>query len=100
MQAVLTARIDRLPPAAKQVLQTAAVIGTEVHLSLLQALIALPEEALGQHLHHLHTAEFLYETRPAPDHTYAFKAFEKSSIGGISLVHSGDERQSIPHKHH
>ena len=46
IQAVLTARIDRLPPAAKQVLQTAAVIGTEVRLSLLQAMVGLSEEAL------------------------------------------------------
>ena len=30
IRAVLAARIDRLPPEAKQVLQTAAVIGTEV----------------------------------------------------------------------
>ena len=45
---VLAARIDQLPPAAKQVLQTAAVIGTEVRMSLLQAITALPEEALWQ----------------------------------------------------
>src|SRR5215217_9291245 len=28
----------------------------------------------------------------------AQRLFEKSSIGGISSVHSGDERQSIPHR--
>ena len=28
------------------------------------------------------------------------RLFEKSSIGGISAVHSGDERQSIPHRPH
>ena len=38
VQAVLAARIDRLPPEDKQLLQTAAVIGTEVPLSLLQAI--------------------------------------------------------------
>ena len=48
VHAVLAARIDQLPPAAKQVLQTAAVIGTEVRMSLLQAITALPEEALWQ----------------------------------------------------
>ena len=37
VQAVLTARIDRLPPEEKRLLQTAAVIGTEVPLALLQA---------------------------------------------------------------
>ena len=33
----------------------------------------LPEETLWQRLHDLHTAEFLYETRPVPDQTYVFK---------------------------
>ena len=35
VQAVLAARIDRLPPEEKRLLQTAAVIGTEVPLALL-----------------------------------------------------------------
>ena len=38
VQAVLAARIDRLPPEDKRLLQTAAVIGTEVPLPLLQAI--------------------------------------------------------------
>ena len=44
VQAVLAARIDRLPPEEKRLLQTAAVIGTEVPLPLLQAIAELPEE--------------------------------------------------------
>src|SRR5206468_7766101 len=36
VQAVLAARIDRLPPEEKRLLQTAAVIGNEVPLTLLQ----------------------------------------------------------------
>ena len=43
VQAVLAARIDRLPPEEKRVLQTAAVIGTEVPLPLVQAIAELPE---------------------------------------------------------
>src|SRR5262249_50850153 len=46
VQAVLAARIDRLSPEEKHVLQTAAVIGTEVPLPLLQAIAELPEAAL------------------------------------------------------
>ena len=38
VQAVLAARIDRLPSEDKRLLQTAAVIGTEVPLPLLQAI--------------------------------------------------------------
>ena len=45
VQAVLAARIDRLPPEAKHLLQTAAVIGTEVPLPLLHAVAELPEAA-------------------------------------------------------
>jgi class 3 adenylate cyclase len=43
VQAVLAARIDRLPPEDKRLLQTAAVIGTEVPLTLLQAIADMPE---------------------------------------------------------
>ena len=43
VQAVLAARMDRLPPEEKHLLQTAAVIGHEVPLPLLQAIADLPE---------------------------------------------------------
>jgi tetratricopeptide (TPR) repeat protein len=73
VQAVLTARIDRLPPKEKRLLQTAAVIGTEVPLALLQAIAEMPDEALRMGLAHLQAAEFLYETRLFPDLEYTFK---------------------------
>ena len=46
VQAVLAARIDRLPLEEKQLVQTAAVIGTEVPLPLLQAIAEGPADAL------------------------------------------------------
>jgi predicted ATPase len=73
VQAVLAARIDRLPPEEKRLLQTGAVIGTEVSLPLLEAIAELPEAALHRDLAHLQAAEFLYETRLFPDHEYTFK---------------------------
>lgn len=73
VQAVLAARIDRLSPEEKQLLQTAAVIGTEVPLTLLQAMAEVPEEPLRRGLAHLQAAEFLYETRLFPDIEYTFK---------------------------
>jgi predicted ATPase len=73
VQAVLAARMDRLPAEEKRLLQTAAVIGTEVSLPLLQAIAELPEAALRRSLAHLQAAEFLYETRLFPDHGYTFK---------------------------
>jgi class 3 adenylate cyclase/tetratricopeptide (TPR) repeat protein len=73
VQAVLAARIDRLPPEAKRLLQTAAVVGTEVSYPLLIAIAELPDEALHRHLAHLQAAEFLYETRLFPEPEYTFK---------------------------
>jgi tetratricopeptide (TPR) repeat protein len=73
VQAVLAARIDRLPPAEKGLLQTAAVIGHEVPLPLLQAIAAMPEEVLRRSLAHLQITEFLYETRLFPECEYTFK---------------------------
>ena len=73
VQAVLAARIDRLPPEDKRLLQTAAVIGTEVPFALLQAIADLPEAALHRGLAHLQAAEFLYETRLFPEPEYTFK---------------------------
>jgi predicted ATPase len=62
VQAILAARIDRLPAEAKRLVQTAAVIGTEVPWSLLQAIADAPEATLERGLAHLQAAEFLYET--------------------------------------
>ena len=73
VQAVLAARIDRLPSEEKHLLQTAAVIGTEVPWPLLQAIAELPDDTLHRSVAHLQTAEFLYETRLFPEHEYTFK---------------------------
>jgi class 3 adenylate cyclase/tetratricopeptide (TPR) repeat protein len=73
VQAVLAARIDRLPPEEKHVLQTAAVIGNESPLPLLQAIAELPEADLHRGLAHLQAAEFLYETRLFPEREFTFK---------------------------
>jgi class 3 adenylate cyclase/tetratricopeptide (TPR) repeat protein len=73
VQAVLAARLDRLPPEEKRLLQTAAVIGNEVPLPLLQAIAEVPEETLHRGLVHLQAAEFLYEARLFPELEYTFK---------------------------
>src|SRR5262249_6864685 len=56
----------------KRLLQTAAVIGTEVPLALLQAIAELPEVALHRGLAHLQAVEFLYEARLFPESEYTF----------------------------
>jgi class 3 adenylate cyclase/tetratricopeptide (TPR) repeat protein len=73
VQAVLAARIDRLPPDEKRLLLSAAVIGKDVPFALLRAIAELPEEALRRGLTHLQAAEFLYETSLFPDLEYTFK---------------------------
>ena len=73
VQAVLAARIDRLPPEEKRLLQTAAVIGMEVPLPLMQAITEATEESLQRSLAQLQATEFLYEARLFPEREYTFK---------------------------
>ena len=73
VQAVLAARIDRLPADEKRLLQTASVVGPDFPFSLLQAVAELPEGELRRSLAHLQTAEFVYETRLFPELQYTFK---------------------------
>jgi predicted ATPase len=73
VQAVLAARIDRLPPEAKVILQSAAVLGRDVPFALLQRIVELSEEELRHGLAILQAAEFLYETRLFPEREYTFK---------------------------
>jgi class 3 adenylate cyclase len=92
VQSVLAARIDRLPSEEKQLLQAAAVIGTEVPLPLLQAIAELPEEALHRGLAHLQAAEFLYETRLFPERAYTFKHALTQPVAYQSLLTSTRQR--------
>jgi class 3 adenylate cyclase/tetratricopeptide (TPR) repeat protein len=94
VQVVLAARIDRLPPDAKHLLQTAAVIGTEVPLDLLQAVAELSEETLHRSLAQLQGAEFLYETRLFPKREYTFKHALTHEVAYNTLL---QERRRILH---
>ena len=94
IQAVLAARLDRLPPEAKRLLHTAAVIGPEVPVPLLQAIAELPEAALHRGLAHLQAAEFLYETRLFPERVYTFKHALTHEVAYGSLL---QERRRVLH---
>jgi class 3 adenylate cyclase/tetratricopeptide (TPR) repeat protein len=72
-QAILAARIDRLPPEDKRLLQAAAVIGKDVPFALLQAIADVPEDSVRSRLTHLQAGEFLYEMSLFPDLEYTFK---------------------------
>ena len=94
VQAVLASRIDRLPAEEKRLLQTAAVIGTEVPWPLLQAIAELSENALQSGLAQLQAAEFLYETRLFPEHVHTFKHALTHEVAYGSVLH---ERRRVLH---
>src|SRR5215813_2050074 len=72
-QAILAARIDRLPAEEKRLLQAASVIGKDVPFALLQTIADSSEDDLRRALRHLQAAEFLYEASIFPDLEYTFK---------------------------
>ncbi|MGQ0549997.1 MAG: ATP-binding protein, partial [Armatimonadota bacterium] len=93
IQAVLAARIDRLSPDDKKILQTAAVIGKDVPLRLLQAVAESPEDALRTSLTRLQVAEFLYEIALFPELEYTFKHALTLEVAYTSLLH--ERRRSL-----
>lgn len=87
VQAVLAARIDRLPDEAKQVLQTAAVLGREFSPRLL----ALMSEHTGRVSHHLdefRRLEFLYERGAGDETVYVFKHALTQEVAYATLLTS------------
>ena len=87
VQAVLAARIDRLPLEEKRLLQSAAVIGERVPFTLLRAVVEISEEELRRGLTHLQAAEFLYETSLFPELEYTFKHGLTYQVAYNSLLH-------------
>jgi class 3 adenylate cyclase/tetratricopeptide (TPR) repeat protein len=73
VQAIVGARIDRLSPDDKRLLQAAAVVGKDVPLGLLEAIADETGDTLRRRLTRLQTAEFLYETLLFPDPELTFK---------------------------
>jgi tetratricopeptide (TPR) repeat protein len=69
---VVMARIDRLPDETKRFLQTAAVIGREFPLRLLNAVWNGPGSA-EDHLRELIRLEFVYERRETDGSVYVFR---------------------------
>src|SRR5204863_7839264 len=73
VHAMLAARIERLAPNDRTLLQTAAVIGNDVPFALLQAVAGLAEAPLRAGLVRLRATEFLAAMRLMPELGYAFK---------------------------
>ena len=73
VQAILAARIDRLPQDAKDLLQTLAVIGREFPLSLIRAVVSIPDDETRRLFDVLQLGEFIYEQPAIGDSEYTFK---------------------------
>jgi class 3 adenylate cyclase/tetratricopeptide (TPR) repeat protein len=73
VQAILAARIDRLPQDAKELLQTLAVIGREFPLSLIRAVVGKSDDEISRMLDDLQLGEFIYEQPAVGDTEYVFK---------------------------
>jgi tetratricopeptide (TPR) repeat protein len=93
VQTILAARIDRLPPEEKQLLQAASVIGKHVPYPLLAAIAEQPEETLRRGLGHLQEAELLYETQLFPDLEFTFKHALTHDVAYAGLL--GDRRRDL-----
>ena len=93
VQAVLAARIDRLSPDDKRLLQTAAVVGHEVPHALLETIADAHGDTLRSGLARLQAAELLYETTLFPDPEYRFTHALTHDVAYSSLLH--DRRRAL-----
>jgi class 3 adenylate cyclase/tetratricopeptide (TPR) repeat protein len=84
---ILAARIDRLPPEEKVLLQTAAAIGKDVPMTLLEAIAEMAASDLHAGLAHLRSAEFVYEARLFPELEYTFKHALTHEVAYSTLLH-------------
>jgi DNA-binding NtrC family response regulator/tetratricopeptide (TPR) repeat protein len=93
VQAVLSARIDRLLPEARRLLEAASVIGKDVPYALLQTITELAEATLRRGLASLQAAELLYEARLMPELEYTFKHTLTRDVTYDGVPH--DRRRSL-----
>jgi predicted ATPase len=93
VQAVLAARIDRLGPAGKALLQTLAVVGKVFPWSLLARVADQPEGELKSQLDRLQDSEFIYEQPTFPEVVYSFKHALTQEVAYGSLL--SERRRSL-----
>jgi class 3 adenylate cyclase/tetratricopeptide (TPR) repeat protein len=86
VQAILAARIDRLPQDEKDLLQTLAVLGREFALSLIRLVARITDDDLNRMLGKLQLAEFIYEQPATGDIEYVFKHALTQEVAYSSLL--------------
>ena len=90
---MLAARIDRLDPPTKALLQTLAVVGETVGSELAREVAGEPDEDLRSRLAALEAGEFLYEERSRAGMEYVFKHALTQEAAYASLL--GDRRRAL-----
>jgi len=90
---VLAARIDRLAPEDKRLLQAAAVVGVDVPWPLLLAVAEGDEETVRAGLARLQAAQFLYEAQIFPELELSFLHALTHEVAYGSLL--SDRRVSL-----
>src|SRR5271166_6217612 len=95
VQAILASRIDRLPAAEKELLQTLAVLGREFHLGLIKRVTGKSDDELERMLSALQLAEFIYEQPAMGDVEYTFKHALTLEVGYNSVL---VERRRLLHE--
>jgi class 3 adenylate cyclase/tetratricopeptide (TPR) repeat protein len=95
VQAVIAARIDRLPAEQKELLQTLAVLGRQFPFGLVCRVTLKPDDDLNQMLSDLQLAEFIYEQPATGDVEYTFKHALTQEVASYSLL---TERRKLLHE--
>ncbi len=102
VQAILAARIDRLSPDAKTLLQVASVVGKEVGARALRLTAGLDQDALEPVLCELTDSGFLYEAELYPERVLAFRhpltrevAYETQLADRRAATHAAAARATI-----
>jgi predicted ATPase/class 3 adenylate cyclase len=95
VQGVLLARIDRLAPDEKALLQTLSVLGKQFSLALLRRVVDLSEEELDRLLDKLQASEFIFEQPAFPDPDYVFKHALTQEVSYKSML---AERRNVLHE--
>jgi class 3 adenylate cyclase/tetratricopeptide (TPR) repeat protein len=93
VQGVLAARIDRLSPDDKRLLQAAAVVGKDVPLRVLEAVTETRGSELRRALARLQGVELLREVRAFPESLYTFKHALTHEVTYGTLL--GDRKKAL-----
>jgi tetratricopeptide (TPR) repeat protein len=93
VQAVLASRIDRLPAAEKELLQTLAVLGREFALTLVERVTLKSSDELEQLMTSLQLGEFIHEQPAVAEIEYSFKHALTQEVAYNSLL--AERRRAI-----